>query len=281
MINTLFEAYRQLTKSRPNSQKPNWLNLLMLTGFSVLVMGIISLLAIQYYQQTEPGWASQTVWDFSSSLDYSFDADHLTLTDSQAQLVVPWWDTDYAQRQAFQITNQSGHNWPVRMPISITVDTASLSGLKSSCADLRVVYYDGSTHSNLDYDFQPAASATNCSDSSATRLTFYLPTALNNNVSLSRLYLYYDHATASAPGNAQTAYRLDTDSPTLALPLNGSTTGVAGQTTSSSTGALRYGGIQSASLFDGYNDYALINHHASLNTNDQLTIELWVMPQST
>ncbi len=100
-----------------------------------------------------------------------------------------WWNTDYDYRQQLTITAPSGQGLPVGLPVETTIDTAALetaTKLLANRNDWRIVYYNGSTFTDLTRDYI-----------TTTRTFFALQAAIAAGQSDSNYYVYYGHSGAA------------------------------------------------------------------------------------
>ena len=109
-----------------------------------------------------------------------------------------WWDTTYGKRLPVTVTTGSSmpdkgyQGYTARLA---TLDTASLIGaseLQADCDDLRLVYWNGSTNTEIPRHL------INC-NSATSDIRFSLQVAQTASSSDSGYYFYYDNASASSP----------------------------------------------------------------------------------
>ncbi|NJL43747.1 MAG: DUF2341 domain-containing protein [Nitrosarchaeum sp.] len=111
-------------------------------------------------------------------------------------LVVGWWDAGYAHRMRLNVTNNDAAALEEGYSINVSVDALSLvqdGKLQADCDDLRVVFFDGSSASEID---RVNGSACNASD---TQVWFSLQELIPGGGSSERYYLYYGNPSAGAP----------------------------------------------------------------------------------
>lgn len=142
--------------------------------------------ATLYYHTTNADWDD-------------FQARHLvanepTITASWEH--VPWWDADWDYRQQLTVTNQSASNSLLSgYTVQSSFDTAALIAagkLRSDCADLRLVYFDGAANQPLDRLVEDC-------NTDHTRVRYALQSPLAANGQDTSTFLYYGNALAGAP----------------------------------------------------------------------------------
>ena len=110
--------------------------------------------------------------------------------------VPPWWDASYAYRMKLSTTTQS--LLPSDYTITLSVNTASLiSGgkLRSDANDLRIVYYGGSTFTDLNRVFVSALNSTD------TNISFNLVDAIQASSLDTNYWIYYGNNSPGAPND--------------------------------------------------------------------------------
>ncbi|MCL5411951.1 MAG: LamG domain-containing protein, partial [Patescibacteria group bacterium] len=191
-----------------------------------------------------------------------------------------WWDLNYNYQKQLTITNStSSATLSAGTTVSINVDAQSLfnaSKLRSDCNDLRVDYYSGGTHTELNRSVDYTSGATNCSDSTSTIIYFKTQADIAANASDSNYYLYYGYSSASAPTNTLSAFDVGTASATFVAPFNGDATAMASGsgTPTTATGAIRYSGSKSA-IVTGGNDYIRNATRGGVAGLSAFTVEFW------
>lgn len=121
-----------------------------------------------------------------------------------------WWNTSYAYRRKLTITAGSV-NAPTAYSVSATINHASLVSSGYSLAngnDVRIVYWNGSTWTELDRMLDPQSSWNNA----ATRVWFRTQGSMTASSSNDNYYVYYGNASAgSPPANWANVYLLYDD----------------------------------------------------------------------
>jgi len=190
-----------------------------------------------------------------------------------------WYDMGWNLKKQLTVKNLSAVTLPANTPIQVTINTKELfdaSDLQNDCDDLRIVHYTGTgAHTELTRSFYKANGATNCSDSTATVVTFPIQAEMIAGASSGNYYLYYNNAGASNPGFGDNGYNIGSAEATMVCPLNGSTTCVDGETPSTATGALRFSG-GSAIETDGAWDNPDKITGPTLPSVSQYTIEFFI-----
>jgi len=202
-------------------------------------------------------------------------------TEVSLEQAADWWDADWDYRRTITVNNLSGENLAQYTTVQISVNTEALydeSKVKSACEDLRLLYYSGGVHAEITRSYYVASGATNCSDSTATTLTFPLSAAITAGNSDANYQLYYGNTGAADPAVGADGYNINTATVTLACPLNGTTTCIESETPSSATGAIRYTGSKSAISFDGVDDTV---DFPDISVGSTYTIEGWFKTKSS
>lgn len=185
------------------------------------------------------GGTGQTAWSDETSYDSGSSVDHTTSGQvSLARTYSDWLDHDYAKRKQITLTNNSSEDLAADIPITISVDTSSLSSLQSDCDDLRIGY-GTSSQSELSRYYDAASGASNCSDSSSTLVIFPLQNTISASGNSNDYYLYYSNAGASTPSNPEDGYDVGSANSLLGVRFNGDTVGAAGESATES-GPLTY-----------------------------------------
>lgn len=97
-----------------------------------------------------------------------------------------WWNASYAYRKQLTITAALGAQVPAGYPVKVTEDTAALetaTKVRSDRKDWRVVYFNGSTWTDLSRDYV-----------STTSTYFGLQAAIESGQSDTNYYLYYGYS---------------------------------------------------------------------------------------
>jgi len=247
----------------------------------LLTASIGGWLVWKYYQSYLVTQADTSSWTFDSGANYTFDAAHIKLEDSSAQLAVPWWDANYSDRQVLKVKNTSSESLAANTTLQIHADTSSLASVQADCDDVRIVYYNGSTNTELDRYYQIDPGASSCTDSTSTLIAFPLQATLAAGSSSDAYYLYYGYDSASAPANPEDGYDIGAANSLLTVSFREDTTGSAGETPSAASGALRYAGSKAGLVFDGVNDYGQVGDSTSLSVTKSVTVEAWVKTYAT
>jgi hypothetical protein len=109
-----------------------------------------------------------------------------------------WWDANYSNRQQLTITTGSTapdkgyQDYTVRLAALDTQTLIAGGQMQADCDDLRVVYYDGSSWSEVDRH------VVNC-NSAATEIRFMLQADIADDTIDSSYFIYYGYAGAGAP----------------------------------------------------------------------------------
>ncbi|HAU98603.1 MAG TPA: hypothetical protein DCW55_00025 [Candidatus Pacebacteria bacterium] len=187
-----------------------------------------------------------------------------------------WWNPNYLKKKTVTMRNNGSGNILSGTTAQILVDTSALvtaGSLQADCDDLRVAFVattSANARTELARSYKVESSATNCSDSQATIVTFPMQETLWGGGSSANYELYYANPSATAPsGNG---YTVGGATATLACAFDGGTTCADGETHGTATGAIRYQN-NSALSFDGKNDYVSMSRPTVTN---QLTVEAWV-----
>lgn len=206
---------------------------------------------------------------------------YLTLIHPKSTEAAPWAQTagSWTKRKNVILTNNSGQTFEANTTYAINVNTQELvaaGDLNADCSDLRVYYQPTDTTSTkLAYYFDVSAGATNCSDSSATKVYFPLQANLSNGADATEYYIYYDNASAVTEASVD-AFNVGSKQALMVCPFNGDTECINGdgaEDPTTESGAIRYSGGKGALSFDGVNDGVDGNTIDSQNT---ATIEAWV-----
>jgi len=114
-----------------------------------------------------------------------------------------WWNTDYDYRRQITIENNAASTLDAGYSICVTMDTAALFSegkMRPTGRDLRVVYWSGSTWSELDRDVIDVNSA-------STQVWFKTQAAIEANGVDSNYYVYYGNpSSGSPPANKSNVY---------------------------------------------------------------------------
>lgn len=160
-----------------------------------------------------PALAFSNSWTFDTAGDYSVTANKIKVTGGQAQLgrTPDWWDTSYKYRQRITVTAGSTAI-TTNDTITLNYDTATLTEVQADRDDLRIVYWNGTTNTNIDREYLAdglgavSASPNNAPVNDDAR--FKAQAAISASGSDNGYYLYYGNASASAgPTNPANVYR--------------------------------------------------------------------------
>jgi hypothetical protein len=207
---------------------------------------------------------------------------YLGLTHPWQIKAAPWPTTanDWLKRKQVSLVNNSGQTLDATTTYSITINTKELYDagyLQADCSDLRMYYQPNeSTTTKLAYYFDPAAGATDCSDSEVTKVYFPLQANLSNGSSTTGYYIYYDNDGATSEASVD-AFDVGSKQALMVCPFNGDTECINGDGAESPTtesGAIRYSGGKSALSFDGSTD--ILSSNTTLSPSENFTIEFWV-----
>lgn len=222
---------------------------------------------------------------------YSDDGGLVAVLSNEVRIATSaaWWNGDYLYRKTITLKNLFGQHLTASASAQVTVNTKELydaGKLQADCDDLRVAFVatqSANLRQELPRSIVLAAGANNCSDSTATIITFPRKEPLWSGASDSNYELYYGNSNATNPGFGDDGfdiYREDgsTVSATLVCPFNGTTTCVDGETPTTQTGAIRYSGTRGSALsFDGVNDYVDVGEgNGSFDFTNSFTVEAFV-----
>lgn len=116
---------------------------------------------------------------------------------------VSWWNTDYALRKNITVTNNMASTLPAGYTVSVSLNTSNLiaSGkMLPSGNDLRIVYRNGSSFTELDRDVVGI-------NSDSTKVLFRTQEPISANSADKSYELYYDNAAAvNPPDNKSNVY---------------------------------------------------------------------------
>ena len=208
---------------------------------------------------------------------------------ARSAYAAPWSPAHSAwmQRQQITVVNNSGSTLDSSTPYQMTINTqalyqASTSNILPSCDDLRVVYQpNNTTATELPRSYALASGSTDCTNSSATQITFPLQASLTNSSSDASYYIYYANpgAPAYSSSTALSSYNINGKAATFVAPFNGITQALAAGsgTPTTATGAIRYSGAKSGIQFNGVygQDRVVAPYSSSLYSANSLTVELW------
>jgi len=117
----------------------------------------------------------------------------------------PWWNTNYMFRQRINMTGTSGGmsaNYAVKMAFDHS-SLVSAGKSQSDGDDVRIVYYNGATNTELSRAIADSSSW----NSGSSTLMFKLETAIGANSYDDGYYLYYDRPSATNPPTNTLSYR--------------------------------------------------------------------------
>lgn len=190
-----------------------------------------------------------------------------------------WFNISWNYKKNLTIKNLSSSSISAGTPIQITLSTASLESIKTSCDDLRIIY---TNNTDLNRSITLSNGGTNCTDSNSTIITFALQASLAAGASDSTNYaLYYGNTSATAPSNTQSApYSFGSKSPKIICPFNSTTTCLDSKTPTQVAGPVRYSGLKTGMHFDGIDDYLLVADSTSFQTlgdaSNSMSFEMWL-----
>jgi hypothetical protein len=114
-----------------------------------------------------------------------------------------WWNTNYDYRRQITIVNNAASTLNASYSICVTMDTAALFSegkMRPNGRDLRVVYWSGSTWSELDRDVIDVNSA-------STQVWFKTQASIETSSADSNYYVYYGNPSSeSPPANKSNVY---------------------------------------------------------------------------
>lgn len=118
--------------------------------------------------------------------------------------IVPWWQSTWLYRLPLTVTNSlTSTPVPVRYSVKTVLNTAQLIAAQqmlSSCADLRVIYFDGVNVTELDR-------VVNSCNSAQTEVWFALQRAIPASANDASYFIYYGNAAAgAAPSNGMNVF---------------------------------------------------------------------------
>ena len=196
-----------------------------------------------------------------------------------------WWNANYGYRQQITITNGSSSTVPANYPVKITIDTAALqtaSKVRSDRKDWRVVYWNGSSWTDLTRDYVAAA------------VTFFPTQAtIAAGATDSNYYVYYGYSSESTDKQPSTeatwneVYGFfgttpDANSKAIVHMREGSGTSLNDDTTNSNTGTLvnsptwgTDGKFGRYVYTNGTNDYFHLGSSSDFSLGS-FTVEGWV-----
>ncbi len=107
-----------------------------------------------------------------------------------------WWNSSWSYRKRLNITNSMASVLEANHSINFTLDTNSLvdaDKLLANCSDLRIVWWNGTDHVELD-----RVNETAC-NTSATQIWFRLQENISASGWNASYYMYYDNPSAGSP----------------------------------------------------------------------------------
>lgn len=158
--------------------------------------------------------ASTTSITFDTPADYTYDTSKIEVTGGTASLerTPAWWDDTYQYRQKITVTANASNDITTSNTITLNKDIASLvSGgkMQADHDDLRIVYWNGSSNTEIDRDYldtELSASPT------LSTVRFKAQAAVNAGFSDDGYYLYYGNGSAtSAPADPSNIYEYNED----------------------------------------------------------------------
>src|SRR3989338_7838587 len=206
---------------------------------------------------------------------------YLTLRYALPARAVQWWPDGgaaWSQRKQLTVTNNSAANLSSGTTVAITMNTKSLydtGKIQSDCDDVRVLYQPSSSATTEVTRHLVYPSGTTCATSTTTKVYFKLQAALNAGANSADYYTYYNNTTASTPSSTGAAFNVGSATATLVCPFDGSTTCAAGETPSTESGAVRYGGSKSSLSFSGNESGIAMTTAFDVTTTNTFTIEYW------
>jgi hypothetical protein len=112
---------------------------------------------------------------------------------------------EWAKRKQLTLANNSGQTFEANTTYTVTINTKELlrrGRFTNDCDDLRVFYQPSdSAITKINYYFDIAQGATNCSDSTATKIYFPLQANISNAATTNAYYLYYEKPQCGGRGD--------------------------------------------------------------------------------
>ncbi len=193
----------------------------------------------------------------------------------------------WTKRKQLTITNNSAENLASGTTVAISVNAKDLTTqgkLQDDCDDIRILYQNGGSVTDLDRYISVPGNAT-CGASGAAKVHFPLQAALNAGSSDTDYYLYYSNPQASAPTGTVDTFDVGSTNALLVCPFDGTTECINGdgaEDPTAESGAIRYGGAKSAMEFAGLDAtgtyQSVTNTDSGLDNlpNNDFTLEFWM-----
>ncbi|MCA9381958.1 hypothetical protein KC660_00950, partial [Candidatus Dojkabacteria bacterium] len=196
----------------------------------------------------------------------------------------------WGKRKRLKLTNNSSATLHTDSTFAVNINTKELYDggyIQNDCDDIRIYYQpNNSTAVDLNYYFDPAAGATNCSDSQSTKFYFPLQADLSSNASSTYYYVYLSNSSATGKASVD-AFDIGSKQALMVCPFNGDTECINGdgaESPTTETGAIRYSGSKSALSFKGKyisGGDANVMTFTSPGVLNQFTVEFWFNAQKS
>ncbi|MBI4414856.1 MAG: fibronectin type III domain-containing protein, partial [Candidatus Kerfeldbacteria bacterium] len=144
-------------------------------------------------------------WTFDTAGDYTYDNTKIKVTSGQAQsLRTPdWWDTNYAYRKRITVTAGStaittSNTMTVKTDVAALITAGKVQN-EADPDDLRVVYWNGTTNTNIDREYvSTGLDETINSGTDQNDIRFKAQAAISASGSDNGYYVYYGYGSATA-----------------------------------------------------------------------------------
>lgn len=138
------------------------------------------------------GSPQTAIWELNDATEFSFDGTNVEIAAGRAQLklIGGWWNANYRYRVPLTITAgpagaTAGQTVVLTSPTSLYVN---LGLMQTDRDDLRIIYWDGNTNTELDRDYV-----------SVTDLRFKLQSPITPGASTGAYFMYLGNASATNP----------------------------------------------------------------------------------
>ena len=113
---------------------------------------VIAFIFISVFFAYQYIFASSSLWNFSTSSDYTFDSSKIEFSSGQAQLKPSsnWYNKSWTRRKAVSINNSSNSNTLANYQVQVTV--AYDTDMQTDFDDIRFTDSDGVTPLNYSLD---------------------------------------------------------------------------------------------------------------------------------
>lgn len=171
-------------------------------GLTVLLLLVVTV-ALDFYGITfspTPVYAATTSFTFDTPSNYVYDTSKIEVSGGSASLErsPAWWDTNYAYREKLTITAGTA-GVSTSNTLTLNKDFAALvsgSKMQADHDDLRIVYWNGSSNTELDRDYLSQELASSPSNQT---VRFKAQAAITAGFSDDGYYLYYGNSGATNP----------------------------------------------------------------------------------